>query len=557
MNALIKLLKSCMRIKEKNMGKEYAEQVVEKYMKSIYRYVEKRISDEQDAKDIVQEICLKIYKSLLTKEVYSQEAFIWTVVRHVLANYYRSKKRACYNISVDAQEIEIADGKKAHLDNLIDMEEHEKIRKEIAYLSKTQRTILIMYYYEEKKQSEIAEILNIPLGTVKWHLSEAKNELRKGMKKMRNISDLKFNPVKFSMVSLSGSTGEMGDAINFLRSALSQNIVYVIKEEFHTVEEIADAIGVSPVYVESELEFLEKYSIVIRNKDKYISNIIVEEMNKKMTERHEELYKNISSEMANELYDRIIQSGLLKSNDITGKDENYIMWSLIFYLLSEVKSDYFNENISFDEAAVMRADGGKNIITASVWSRDSEEYGKKTGIFKQYGPCWNSDERVKLWLIDGEWTGKRVDGNYGGPNIERDLKLLYKFYMGEKLLEYDYAYLLQNHYIKKMGNDFEFEIVVLKEGDTYKKLWELTKEVKNMLMPKINNALNEYKRDLKESSRLPESLEKQRDFTLQYIFSSDGWFMLYARKALEESGRLKPVDTDLRYSISELLIVKE
>ena len=70
-------------------------------------------------------------------------------------------------------------------------------RQEIAYLSKLQRRIVIAYYFENHKQADIASELGIPLGTVKWHLFEAKKELKRGMDKMRKASELKFNPVKF------------------------------------------------------------------------------------------------------------------------------------------------------------------------------------------------------------------------------------------------------------------------------------------------------------------------------------------------------------------------
>ena len=96
------------------------------------------------------------------------------------------------NVSIEDNELDINDGSSALVDQMIEKENYHRIRKEIAYLSKIQRQILIMYYYEEKKQSEIASILNIPVGTVKWHLGVARDELKRGMAKMRNINDLKF-----------------------------------------------------------------------------------------------------------------------------------------------------------------------------------------------------------------------------------------------------------------------------------------------------------------------------------------------------------------------------
>ena len=65
-------------------------------------------------------------------------------------------------------------------EQLISDETTAKLYREIAYLSSLQRRIVTAYYFEHRKQAEIAEQLKIPVGTVKWHLFEAKRELKKG-----------------------------------------------------------------------------------------------------------------------------------------------------------------------------------------------------------------------------------------------------------------------------------------------------------------------------------------------------------------------------------------
>ena len=55
--------------------------------------------------------------------------------------------------------------------------------------------------------AEIAEEMDIPVGTVKWHLFEAKKELKRGMDTMRKTSELKFNPINFTSVGINGSIG--------------------------------------------------------------------------------------------------------------------------------------------------------------------------------------------------------------------------------------------------------------------------------------------------------------------------------------------------------------
>ena len=75
------------------------------------------------------------------------------------------------------------------VESLIEAETVAKLKSEIAYLSKLQRKIVIGYYFEGKRLEDISRSLNIPSGTVKWHLFEARKDLKRGMEKMRNASD--------------------------------------------------------------------------------------------------------------------------------------------------------------------------------------------------------------------------------------------------------------------------------------------------------------------------------------------------------------------------------
>ena len=99
-------------------------------------------------------------------------------------------------VSIDEVAELIADPD-SELDTDDNTETIRRLQTEIAYLSKLQRRIVIAYYFENRKQADIATELGVPLGTVKWHLFEAKKELKRGMDTMRKASELKFNPIKF------------------------------------------------------------------------------------------------------------------------------------------------------------------------------------------------------------------------------------------------------------------------------------------------------------------------------------------------------------------------
>ncbi len=543
------------------MKKEKAEQIVSEYMNQIFSYVSKRVSNEQDRYDLVQNICLQLYHSFCIKEIRQPEHYIWVVAKHCLVNYYRDVSKQ--NLKGIEMPTEIIDTSIGMLDKAVVDENIQKLQEEIAYLSKTQRTILIQYYYEEKKQSEIAEFLKLPIGTVKWHLNVAKQELRKGMDKMREASELKFNPIVFEKIGMSGSEGILGSASNMFRSALSQNIVYSIYHQEKTVNEIAESLGVSPVYVESELEFLEGMSLVSVEGKKYSANILIEEIDEGSLwfQYQKELYPEISAEIGDRLYDFIIESGCLSSDSIIGiKDRNMILWSLIFYLMTwEENPD--EKKILFEEAADIRADGGQNIIQAIVKNESMSEYYAEIGMDKFVGPCWNGQKLENcfaiLWLLDGAWTEHRVIEHYGGLNIAGELNSLIHFYQGDNLHSEEYATLIQKGYIRKdKKGKYKFTMPVLKMGSVRDELLAKAKCIKEEVYCKNEKKIEEYKRNLLKT--VPKNVKKQQEYFVQNIFkTSDSWMVLYAVKALVESGKLvMPKESEKMY-VSRMLIVGE
>ena len=296
------------------MNNQYAEKVITEYLKPIFGFALKRCKNVQDAEDLSQEIILKAYRTLITRDDIEQpDKFIWTIAHNALSNYYRDTSRQVIGIPIDDVEEIIADPDSCK--DEIDCREIDKLQKEIAYLSKLQRRIVIAYYFENKKQNEIAAELGIPLGTVKWHLFEAKKELKRGINTMRETSNLKFNPIKFESYGMNGNSGKKS-LDEFFRSALSQNICYCVRNDAKTVNEIADDLGVSPVYVESEAAFLEEYGYLKAYKDKYIVNFIISEPTEELLILHDRMNKRAAEIFANELYDELEKSGLLDDEDI-------------------------------------------------------------------------------------------------------------------------------------------------------------------------------------------------------------------------------------------------
>ncbi len=181
------------------MDRREAERITEEFLKPIFGFALKRCASLQDAEDLTQDIVLKAFRILLVRDdIEDAGKFIWTIAHNELNNYYRDNKHKSFiGISIDEVTETLSNGDSDISSELIERETTAKLQSEIAYLSKLQRRIVIAHYYESKKQADIAKELDIPIGTVKWHLFEAKKNLKRGMETMRISSELKFNPVKF------------------------------------------------------------------------------------------------------------------------------------------------------------------------------------------------------------------------------------------------------------------------------------------------------------------------------------------------------------------------
>lgn len=304
--------------------------MIMEYLKPVFGFALKRCRNIQDAEDLSQEIVMKAIRALLIKDdVADMGKFIWTIAHNALSNYYRDTAKSIVGVCIEDMAGMIADP-----NDEIDIDDGDssirRLQDEIARLSKLQRRIIIAYYFENRKQADIARELEIPLGTVKWHLFEAKKELRRGMDTMRKSRELKFHPIMFHSYGINGSMGTK-TLDEFFRSALSQNICYCVRNTPKTVNEIADDLGVSPVYIESEAEFLEEYGFLQVQKGRYIVNFIISEPDAELLIMQNDMYRRAAELFADALYDELVGSGILDDPDIQ-------CWQIVILANADIKN---------------------------------------------------------------------------------------------------------------------------------------------------------------------------------------------------------------------------
>ena len=241
------------------MDKQQADKLIVEYLPKIYGFAMKKAFSYQEAEELSSDIVTEVYLSFLSaKEIVNLDGYVWRISEHVYAKFVSSKKKRA-GISLDG--MDIPDDTPIWDED--SQSELDTLRREIAFLTQMRRRIVYSFYYENKPISSIAKETGIPEGTVKWHLNKARNDLKEGFTMERKIGKLGIKPIKATSLGHSGNPGSNGGPEHYLRNKLNLNIVYSVYHEPRTLAEIAEELGVTPVYIEDTVKELEANGFLV------------------------------------------------------------------------------------------------------------------------------------------------------------------------------------------------------------------------------------------------------------------------------------------------------
>lgn len=139
---------------------------------SVERFVKFKICIKEDAEDILQEVFITAMKTFhQLKNKASFKAWIISIARNKCNDYFRNKAHE-FDIPVE----ELLETK--ILTSRYGITESLAVGETIEKLGAKDKQILYLYFWKEMPQEEIAQKLNIPVGTVKSRLYTAKQKFR-------------------------------------------------------------------------------------------------------------------------------------------------------------------------------------------------------------------------------------------------------------------------------------------------------------------------------------------------------------------------------------------
>ena len=128
------------------MTKQDAVKITTEYLRPVYGFALKRCRNLHDAEDLTQDIVWKVFRSLLSRDdIADVPRFVWTVAHNCLVNYYRDRRYETAGLSPEEVSTQLPDGMDME-SVLIRQSEIVRLRREIAYLSKQQREIVIAFF---------------------------------------------------------------------------------------------------------------------------------------------------------------------------------------------------------------------------------------------------------------------------------------------------------------------------------------------------------------------------------------------------------------------------
>lgn len=144
----------------------------------IKSFMMRKGASDQLAEDLVQETMIAVWTKagLYSAERGSAATWIFTIARNLRIDRIRRESSAHFT---DLDGFDQADDAPLADDLLSRGQENGRVASALERIPSEQREILILSYVEDVPQSEIAERLNLPLGTVKSRMRLAYRRLRK------------------------------------------------------------------------------------------------------------------------------------------------------------------------------------------------------------------------------------------------------------------------------------------------------------------------------------------------------------------------------------------
>jgi RNA polymerase sigma-70 factor (ECF subfamily) len=162
------------------------DELYDRYCGQIRRFLYSLTWDEDTAEDYVQEVFLRLYRA---RDRYEPTGKFSTYLFQIAKNYYLTERRKKMLTNGTTLQSDCRDGFRPFENitaneriepeyHLIEDYRRLQIHRAINCLPEPQKLVFVMSHFEDMKYAEIAEVLGVPVGTVKSRMFAAVRTLR-------------------------------------------------------------------------------------------------------------------------------------------------------------------------------------------------------------------------------------------------------------------------------------------------------------------------------------------------------------------------------------------
>ena len=169
-------------------------ELVNKYQKPVHALAWRKIGDFHIAEDITQDTFLKVYQRLHTLKDPSQfSGWIYVITANLCATWLRKKRIETQPLEGTDTTMIQEDAYSQHVTEerrKIAVEaQREVVKKLLAKLQESERTVMTLYYLGEMKVEEISRFLGVSASTIKSRLRRARHRLQEEEPMIREALD--------------------------------------------------------------------------------------------------------------------------------------------------------------------------------------------------------------------------------------------------------------------------------------------------------------------------------------------------------------------------------
>jgi RNA polymerase sigma-70 factor (ECF subfamily) len=164
-------------------------ELVRRYERPVFSLIFRMVRNRELAEDLSQETFIKVLNALDSyRPEYKFSSWVFKIANNAAIDHLRRRELDTLSLEgsphaetpqmVEATALQIGERGETQLEEVENKELGGEIERAIAKLRPEYRTCILLRHVEGRAYEEIAEILNLPLGTVKTYIHRARNELR-------------------------------------------------------------------------------------------------------------------------------------------------------------------------------------------------------------------------------------------------------------------------------------------------------------------------------------------------------------------------------------------